>query len=412
MNRIKIKLPQLLIAAAVLVLLNACALVADPITKRNTTATEGWQCIETLDVFLYQMITISRYERHYKVADILPTQPWQLVADLPAEDRLVTYVSKPPKATYFNHAIWIALEDRYRIYDIETGTFTTRLMTPVNGNGAPLENIMVENLFVIGSDLYGVNNPTNYDSVRLETLPLLSVFDRQSRQFKLLDIGLTYLADEKNVNSWVITYDTTNAAVWMYHQRNGLYRFTPADAVLKQYAITLPGAVKDMTVSNEGMVLFQQEIHKHWVLNPGELVLFDPSDGTLSNITVPFFPWSNVGRLFFTRTGELWLGIHGFRKNNGGWVLKNPYEILYLDLGAESTTFNWVQPQLISQSSNGYLWFSEKPGDGLGVSGTAWYDPATDSGCWFTTEPAGILEDDHGNLWLVTDNQIYQFPTE
>ena len=198
--------------------------------------------------------------------------------------------------------------------------------------------------------------------------------------------------------------------VWVYHQEDGLFSYNPQDSILKHHRIPLDGIVQRLALSPDGNLLLSQEMEgSNWTLTPGELILYNPQSSQHQKLNVPLFRWPDYGTLLYTDSGDLWIGIHGYLAQDGSWVLKNPKRYRYTNLGFSPQSYNWVHPKLLFQSSNGYLWYTAYSGDLLGVHGTAWYDPKTDTGCWFTTESGNIFEDINHTLWLLAGKRIYKY---
>ena len=61
------------------------------------------------------------------------------------------------------------------------------------------------------------------------------------------------------------------------------------------------------------------------------------------------------------------------------------------------------------ESTDGRIWFHIARSDEWKTirSGTAWFDPVTREGCWFTSEAGPLAEDPAGNLWLLIDGVLY-----
>ena len=204
-----------------------------------------------------------------------------------------------------------------------------------------------------------------------------------------------------------------NSIIWIVHWREVLYSYDPTQGESNHYEILLDTMVHDMEVSPSGIIYFK--LLSHWSdfdLSPGELFKFNPRTDKLSEIETPLMPWPNFGKLLSTENGTLWIGIHGYQLKDGSWHLNNPRPRAYINRGQSTERYNWDQPDLIMQSSNGYLWYTNYSYDTLSVNGSAWYNPKTDNGCWFSSYGKKMAEDSNKTLWMVFNGKLFRFKLE
>jgi hypothetical protein len=385
---------------------------------------DGWTCISTFNNFVYQMVKIDRNDERYKLSDIYPSYPWELSAEIPesvsndVSHKVVRTNIELTRIYSGQTELWIRSGGNIIRHNVGSDNFSIIPASPYDKNGKTYEDVEVRSLFEIATgEIIGVNYPENYDTVWQEAIPLFSVYSEAENKFGFYDIGLKY-RDQQVGFGYVgmiprdgVIISRSDSLIWIYQQQDGLYSYNPVDSGLQHYETSFDGIIQRMVASQEGFLLFSQKKEESWKLSPGELVKYYPSSQTIEEITVPFFRWADYGTLLYTNSGDLWIGIHGYLSKDGTWVLKNPNRLAYINLGFESKSYNWVQPKLIFQSSNGYLWYTNETGDGLGVDGSAWYDPVSETGCWFTTESGNIAEDSQKNLWMVTGRKIYEYST-
>jgi hypothetical protein len=391
----------------------------NPITQENnTTATQDeWSCINTFDDFLYQMVKIDRNDERYNPPTAHPSSPWEFNAEIPESALGSDWTNMELARTYFEQTeLWIRSHENIIKYNVETKDFSIISNSPFDKSGEFYEDVEVRNLFLTAAGkITGVNEPKNYKTVWQKKIPLLSVYNEVENRFEFYDMGLEYREEQVGFGSvGMIPRDGVIIAqscglIWIYQQQDGLYSYNPESSELQHYETSFDGVIQRMVASKEGYLLFSQKKEESWEISPGELVKYYPASQTIENIKVPFPHWPDYGTLLYTDSGDLWIGIHGYRSKDGSWVLKSPNRSDYIHLGASSESYNWGQPTLLLQSSNGYLWYTNETGEALGVNGSAWYDPVSEQGCWFTTESGNIVEDDQKNLWLAIDKKIYKY---
>jgi hypothetical protein len=364
------------------------------------------------------MVKIKTNDERYNLPAIYPTSPWELYAEIP--ESVFTSESTNIELTriYSDQTeLWIRSGNIIK-HHIETNNFSIISDFPYDKNGKSYKSVQVRELFELATGkIAGINYPKNYNTVWEEKIPLFSIYNEAKSRFEFYDIGLRYEAEEVGFGyvdmiprNGVIIAKNGNL-IWIYQQQDGLYNYNPADSKLQHYETSFDGVIQRMMVSPDGFLLFSQKKTESFSLSPGELVKYYPSSQTTEEIRVPLLRWADYGKMLYTKSGDLWIGIHGYLSKDGSWVSKNPNMPAYINLGATSQTYNWQQPKLLFQSSNGYLWYTNKRWDGLGVNGSAWYDPTTETGCWFTTESGNIVEDSQKNLWMVIGEKIYKYST-
>ncbi|WP_420640850.1 hypothetical protein [Candidatus Leptofilum sp.] len=384
---------------------------------------DGWDCINSFDDFLYQMTEIGRNDPRYKLSDIYPPPPWEMVTELP-ESYLDIELSRGFGAkieiarSYLSQTeLWIRNGDQ-TIFRYIPSTEDIFLISPYpyDNDGTIHKDVIVKDIFEVkDGSIFGVNYPKDHETVWREAIPLISIYNELDGAFEFYDIGLRYHADDIKFG-WVgmiprdgIIIANDENAIWIYQQQDGLYNYNLQNSLLHHHEVPFTQIVQRMVISPDGNLLFSQEKEgSNWTLHPGELIQYSPIFQTITEVNVPFRRWPDYGTLLYVESGDLWLGIHGFLSSDGDWVLRNPKRRIFTDLGRGSDTYNWAHPKLLFQSSNGYLWYTAYSGDFLGVQGSAWYDPAREIGCWFTTEAGIIVEDTQQTLWMVTDGKLYK----
>lgn len=416
---------RILIFLACLIPLTSCKLNAQESNHGSPQLTQEvsneWNCIFSFESFVYQMVEREKTFREDIKLNIYPDSPWQLFTEIP-ENIPVKYGMDIELTS--NHSgkteLWIRA-DSFNIirYIVDSNTYSSFSAFPQDNNGDVYKNIVVQDLFEIETGkIIGINYPINYNTDFVEwneTIPLFSIYNEKENTFEFYDIGIKNISGSNYIETLkqigVIAHNKN--LIWIFQQQAGLYSYDTRTGNLKFYETSFEGNIQRILVSQDGFLLFKQEKGvpptSFWELSSGELVKYYPKSQITEEIDVPELPWAGFGNMLYTKSGDLWIGFHGYLSKNGSWILKNPYRTAYLNLGDSSITYNWNQPDLLFQSSNGYLWYTNEMVDAPGVAGTAWYDPVTEKGCWFTTESGNIVEDSYNNLWMVTGRKIYKY---
>jgi hypothetical protein len=402
------------------------------INQPSHLVAEGdWNCISTFEDFLYQMVRIDFYD--YDSPFNPPPFPWEMRTEIPEwvlneiintnnRDGIAWWTANLDLArTISEHTeLWIHLDRHYIRYNTGSDVFSVFSTSPYDKNGKIYRDVQVKDLFeTVTGQIFGVNYPEGYDTVWLQEVPLFSVFNEVEDRFEFYDVGLNFSAEEvgwgyvEMTGRYGVIISHSSSVIWIYQQQDGLFSYNLHDFKLRHYETSFDGIVEKMISTPIGFLIFGQhrgDTHKmSTLLNAGELLRYYPASQHTEEVAIPSTPWPDYGTLIYTDSGNLWIGIHGYLTKEGSWILKNPDSTTYIDLGRTSLSYNWAQPDLLFQSSNGYLWFTNDRGDTLGIEGTAWYDTETEKGCWFTTEPSSIVEDGEGNLWMLIEEKIYKY---
>jgi hypothetical protein len=379
---------------------------------------EKWNCISTFDDFIYQMVRIEREDKRFNLPSVYPSSPWELTGEIPKAVITNTSTILELVRNHFGQTeLWIRSDQNMVKHNIDSNDFSIIPFSPYDDEGDFYEDVEVRDLFESATgNVMGVNYPRYYNTVWQVEIPLLSIYNEDENRFEFYNIGLNFRDQQVRFGSdgmiprEGVIVTNRNGIIWIYQQQDGLYSYNPINYELRHYETKFDGVVQRMIAAPEGYLLFSQKTDDSLVLSPGELVKYYPSSHTVDAISVPLFRWPDYGTLVYTNSGDMWIGFQGFLSKDGTWVSKNPNRFDYFNLGYSSQTYNWHQPELLFQSSNGYLWYTNSRGDGLGVNGSAWYDPVSETGCWFTTESANIVEDEKKNLWMVVGAKIFKLP--
>jgi hypothetical protein len=247
--------------------------------------------------------------------------------------------------------------------------------------------------------------------------PLLSRFDLATDQFefvrdvdglldKILTISVpTDVSEDKSSRLWFFGNLPGGEDV-------GLFSFDPLTAKAEKHlSLPLGYGYEGPVVAPDGNIWFFN--HKE-----NRLVYYSPTTRqTTTYYGLPIFQEREDYRpLFFDREGRLWI-------NNYGWLdFTNPIEPIWheiipspvfvtdrgnfiIHIGGDDqkeSGYGEVDPFIISQSSNGWYWFTTS-------GGTIKLDTTTEEWCLFTTGSSPVVDDGNGHLWIEVYDKLYKY---
>lgn len=299
----------------------------------------------------------------------------------------------------------------------ETITKTWHFISPNIGD----TNFFVSDLFIDSNGrIWGITDWKQEQRFLNDNLPILSLFNESIQEFEpatgILELPLTRYANDSAQNSAandvikVIVDDDNN--IWFYIRNDGLYKYDTTIQKTEKLVNIPDREIRDFAISLDGTIFLSlrtdpttSSTRASFTVAQGTLIQFVPETGELVQIQISDTRWPTYSGMLVDRLNRLWLGSIGFREPNGDWKLLHPSPDTYFD---HFENFLWSPPSLVLESSNGVLWFRKDLDTGGLIEGTAWYDPDTESGCWFTSIPGNIVEDSEQNLWMLVDGNLYR----
>lgn len=265
-------------------------------------------------------------------------------------------------------------------------------------------NLSIWEVFVTSNgDVWGTPNWIYYDTREgiYQSLPILYRFDETDKRFAVVEgvVEYTRPANRYNYHFPYITLDQADM-FWIFNMNNLIYNYNPVLGTTESYEFDVSTTVLDVTFDSTGqMVILTGTIggggldYRLWE--------FQPINRRLSAIILPGRDWMIYNGILFDRENRLWIGANGYRDNADTWHLINasPDELGY--------ELRWAPATPVLASSDGRIWYSRFLDTSGWAEGTAWYDPETDQGCWFTHFPANVVEDHQQRVWLAADGSIY-----
>jgi streptogramin lyase len=317
--------------------------------------------------------------------------------------------------------VWIdAGFDTKKVFRYHTDSRRWQTYNSIDGIAAMPEALFVSRdgtLWGIGVDTFGPEFAPR--------LPLLSRYDEKNDRFEfIIDVDGILVGIGLLRNLLPISEDQTGL-LWFFGSRYGddglgddsvgLYSFDPA-TLKAEKRISLPRGYPytGPVAGPDGMIWYYNGSGER-----GKLFTYSP----ITREVQPYYgipSFERIGSpisLFFDQDGRLWA-------DNKGWLYfadpENPiwYEIIpstafLTDQGAFRTDdvegprsrYGFTPPIHISQSSNGWMWFTT-------LDGTIRLDLENEEWCLFTTGSSPVVEDDEGNVWISVFDKLYKYQLE
>ena len=386
-----------------------------PVSNNEKVDISGMKCYASFEEFAYVFPESS----NRAFDPLLPTAPWELEVAFPDELMGNYHIGGLGIEVMFtrsvnqNLEIWLARPMRYLKEDIKSILIYRPEIKKwqyvadiVKGT-----DIFISKIYLTSDGTVWGLNTWGGDNTNPHRGPVLSKFNEQTQEFEfatgVLEIPFTY--DQQFVNLEVIL--DPQDVFWFLLANDGIYRYEPTiQKTTKQVNLQDIDAAL-ATLSIDGSIYFEDLTYKKLILadpmfsiDEGMLHQFIPGTGELIQLDIPDEPWPQ-GKMYVTRTGQLWVGANGYRDiANGSWHLLHPDPDTYFDMG-----FWAYSPSIMLESSNGLLWFNKYTDYD---NGTAWYNPGTGEGCMFTNIRTNIVEDSQQQLWMFADGKLYRYSLE
>jgi len=376
-----------------------------PVSSAQTS-----ECIDTFQTFAYQI------PKPFAPPDkrINPLDPWHSISTIPPHHISgysseihqldVVAVRQIGQAT----EIWL----RGVIYSDENQLPRLVVLLRYNEANASWEyvssalgipNLYVWNIFVVSDGTVWGNVEWNYyftgGTIPTNDLPILSRFNEDIGHFEIPD-GVIYTPPPVDNYDFNMTYIAMveSRVFWIFNVNDFIYRYDALQGRYERYEVNLNASVRDVAFAPNGEMYLVTGTS-----GAGELTLkeFSPDSRRLVSVFLPNSDWETYNGILVDRSERLWVGANGYRDINQNWQLLQPspkedgYELL------------WAPATPVLASSDGRLWYNRFLDTSGWAEGTAWYDPVTNQGCWFTHFPANIVEDNHHRLWLAANDVLY-----
>ncbi len=372
------------------------------------------ECYNSFEEFAYT----PKYERY---GGGLPTEPWQIEATIPDEiaNNYVTGGLGVHQVMFSRlyegqQEIWLARPGRFLLDDVPSVLIyypDSKQWRSIQGN-IDGSNAYVKNVFQTNDGKIWGRNGWEWEDI--PDGPILSIYNEETQQFEFASGALNYPLtkdDERVPNGFVFD---SQGKIWIFVSQDGIYLYdsvtqtTSKQLDLGNIELSAIESLSDGTLYfTENLYLKRTTGESNFRAFDGMLYQFIPNDGELIELGRPDEPWPVFGGMFESSDDKVWFSAVGYRDlQDGSWhLLHSDPEEAFEHAGHQGAD----SPGIILESSNGLLWFTKFEDI---FSGTAWYDPEINEGCMFTDFPAFVIEDDHRQLWMVVDGNLYRLALE
>lgn len=396
---------------SVLVLLGACNKLSDFDITEN-------ECLGSFEEFAYtvQDVPIQSLGTIIPPPDKTPPlTPWQietLVID-PFESEVKGNLQvEITRSVDGSVEVWVKrdilnLDEETHIHDFliykpESGKWA-RVSAAIEDTGVFVNQLYVAN----DGSLWGRNHSTNFHLSNVDRVPILSKLNEHTRRFEFDKYALEITIPEElfDFSNWAEVLLDPKDVFWIIVPENSIYSYDLDKKIIVSHAEIIDLDVSAATLAPNGTIYFKREFIQA-AIQEDEIFQFNPKTGKITSIEIPDEPWPSISFMKADQHGRLWLNAVGWREQDGTWHLMHQNTEDYFENIYTGQGYRWGSPEIILESSNGYLWFKKPTAPN---NGTAWFDPVTGDSCWFTNVDAYVVEDADQNLWLVADGKLYKY---
>ena len=340
---------------------------------------------------------------------VLPLTPWEEVIDFPRNsDNKETYYLALARQYDGEVEIWIDSYVKNKIIIFKPETQEQRVLSSdiIDYPGMAISPTFIQSDGTVWGQnyVYGDNNEILYDPY-----PPLSRYNEETQRFEIPKGMFTISLYQENMDysKDPLIFLDKNDVFWVFSQHDGLYQYAIYTEKMNKVLQTLDLAFRNGVMDHQGGIYFNRPTlgWKIAGLSSGEILYFNPELRKLESLSTPEQDWPVVLGLFIDWRGRLWTDISGYRDTEGKWSLlhKNIGEYFGNILRGES----WFVPSIETQTTDGRFWIQREYS--YYNDGTAWYDPETEEGCWFTSYTSRIVEDAKNRLWFEADGKLYKY---
>jgi hypothetical protein len=401
-----------------LIIFGLVLLLGEASAARIQGQTDSGECLVTFDVFAYQ-VSSDRVENIK-----LPNSPWRLVNALSqglAQEFQFTNQVETTRMTDDLHEVWVTgyspqNNPIFAVYDLDTQAWE------IIPRAIHETSFFVEDLFVLADgDIWGETVSVEPAAgLAMGEVPVLSKFNENTRRFEIPENGMRISVspeeeayfDRPVLPSAEILYDP-QGFFWIVVDFDAIYRYDPDTNRVERIANLPAVPIGDAVLAPDGRVfLLKPSDHVEttrslFSFSEGMLLEVNLGSGNLQMVSGPDETWPIFNGMLVDSIGRLWLGSTGYREPDGTWHLIHPDPEMFFEHAGEPW---WALPILMTNSSDGRLWYQKWLDSGGSNEGTAWYDPKTRQGCLFTNAAANIVEDINHRLWMVAGGNLYEYP--
>jgi len=376
-----------------MLLLSSCGKVLPELSSET--------CIRPAEKIAYPIgIPPSPNEKLLKIG---PLSDWHFQTSLP-ESIEGGYA---PQLVAWANDIWVLPLDGTKVFRYGIDTDKWKSYNTIDTFTAAPRNIFLAE----DGTLWGVGTITK-EIESTNNLSFLSRYNENSDQFEFVQDTDGLFDEILAISSPVDISEDENGIFWFFgslleRYDIGLLSFDPSTRKVEKHLSFPNGFVyTGPVVDIDGVIWFYQGGPEKQLMKYSPTTRqVQPYKGLLN-----FDELGEILLLYFDRDGRLWLDNRGwldFRSDstNPVWYKIIPPPVFLTDRGEGQSKYGWLTPFYISQSSNGWFWFTT-------LYGTIRLDPKMEEWCKFTTGSSPVVEDDSGNLWIVVFDKLYNYHLE
>jgi hypothetical protein len=367
---------------------------------------EEESCIPPVAKIAYPVIPAS--PGGDKGLTIGPLGGWRVESSLPEPLEL----DHASQILIMGASIWILPSDVTKIFQYDMNTQEWKIYTTINNYFAVPATLFITK----DGTLWGIDTRTE-DFASRDQFSLLSKYNEITDRFEFVKDTDSVLENVSPTSYPPYVAEDQNGLLWFFGSLPrdtdvNLYSFDPTSRKARiNLTLSQPDWFPEpsLAIAKDGAI---------WFANGGpkkQLVTYWPDTHQLKLYSgLPNLnEIGGAGYLFFDRTGRLWLSNKGWldftNPNEPTWYEIIPSPVFLTDHGwfpalgdGLPSRYGWVAPYEISQTSNGWLWFTTS-------TGTIRLDLEKEEWCLFTTGISPVAEDENGNLWIVVFGKLYKY---
>ncbi len=371
------------------------------------------KCVGTFEDFSFSLIDENG---NRGMAPIYPMKPWNKVFEFQPDGYEYSLIGISINKGIAE--IWVLgvyqegdqKKYKYLIYDTEEG-----VITEISSYVGTINNLVGNFIFLNDGTIIGRNFPNQIDVDKIQSIPLLSIYDRKNMEFQVDEksIKITQGQDESHqIGKGVLIKEGANGIVWFAIPYDGIYSYnSDSGENIKHVDIPDDSYVDELTISSDGNI--------YYLLWPDLPVIMDgfrnvyqySIETGIQSIFAKVETLSlGSGSLMMDHNNNLWLGVISAIDIRGVQTIFHPEYDEYKEVINKSGSEDYFSnTRLVAESSNNRLWFTKNYST---KNGTAWLDTNTNEGCWFTTFSGNVFEDNNQQMWFLAGNKLYNFSLE
>ncbi len=290
----------------------------------------------------------------------------------------------------------------YHIFRTDTNTLQVATQ--------PIEHLGIEHLFLAkDGTVWGI---TVFSA---DGLSNLSRYNEQQQTFEPVQDADRLFSGYLRVDAYEVDQ---NGILWLVNGKY-LYRFNPETFKAEKFSVGIEDTeqnLTDLTIASDELIYISLSARKDLIrFSPQTARVIDRIEIELPlNQIPPIWGPGTPQNLYFVNSSfmdhnnHLWIHNYGWMEPDGTWqalIERFPGFFGKREIEGSGDYYDWLQPDILLESSDGRLWFRSP-------NGMTWFDFEKGEWCWFTTYQSNILEDQEHNLWMIADNKLYRYELE